>query len=299
MSFLLSAIQWWSDNEPERPALEYLDKVYTYADLRHRIELAARLFKDRGVSAGDTVALLLKNSSLFLEFSLALMKLGAVCVPINYRLSATEVEVITGRSGASLLVVDSELIHLAPDRPAALEVDGRFEVQYESKLHSTLEIAGSPNALEDVFRVMYTSGTTGAPKGVIHTYENLLWKGMAHIASLKLSSEDVILVAGPLYHVGAYDLPGVSAFVVGAKLVVMREFDESRCLSLIQSAGVTGVWMAPVMLGRCLNNFEPGAYDVSSLKWVIGGGERTPVERIHRFKSLFTSARYIEVAPEK
>lgn len=52
MSFLLSAIQWWSDNEPERPALEYLDKVYTYADLRHRIELAARLFKDRGVSAG-------------------------------------------------------------------------------------------------------------------------------------------------------------------------------------------------------------------------------------------------------
>lgn len=109
MSFLLSAIQWWSDNEPERPALEYLDKVYTYADLRHRIELAARLFKDRGVSAGDTVALLLKNSSLFLEFSLALMKLGAVCVPINYRLSATEVEVITGRSGASLLVVDSEL----------------------------------------------------------------------------------------------------------------------------------------------------------------------------------------------
>ncbi len=68
MSFLLSAIQWWSDNEPERPALEYLDKVYTYADLRHRIELAARLFKDRGVSAGDTVAFMASNGMLRLEY---------------------------------------------------------------------------------------------------------------------------------------------------------------------------------------------------------------------------------------
>src|SRR3546814_14910994 len=96
---------------------------------------------------------------------------------------------------------------------------------------------------------MYTSGTTGSPKGVMHTYLNFYWKCMDHIAVLGLTDQERVLVAGPLFHVGAFDLPGAAGLYLGGVLVVQRDLNEDYVFSAIERAGITGAWLAPVMDG--------------------------------------------------
>ena len=141
---------------------------------------------------------------------------------------------------------------------------------------------------------MYTSGTTDRPKGVIHSYANYHWKCLDHIAVLGLHGGERLLVVGPLYHVGAFDLPGLAVLQMGGMLAVQREFEPEETLALIARERLTAGWMAPVMLNRLLALPDRERFDVSSFRWQIGGGERTPEERIREFGSLFTSGRYID-----
>jgi len=145
-----------------------------------------------------------------------------------------------------------------------------------------------------MYRLMYTSGTTDRPKGVVLTYQNYYWKCLDHIAVLGLTGDTRLLVAGPLYHVGAFDLPGLAVLIMGGMLSILRDFDAARAMRAIETERLTGAWLAPVMLSRMLALPDRGNFDVSSLRWVIGGGERTPAERIHAFGSLFTKGRYID-----
>jgi fatty-acyl-CoA synthase len=190
--------------------------------------------------------------------------------------------------------VDEEL------RAAAGDYAGIVEVGEEAQSDSTLLAPGvepcsapHPSQPGDLFRLMYTSGTTDRPKGVMHSYENYHWKCLDHITTLGLSADDRLLVVGPLYHVGAFDLPGLALFTVGGMLAVQREFDAERALLLIDQENLTGAWMAPVMLNRALA-LGRRECDLSSLRWLIGGGERTPEDRIRQFGSLFPKARYID-----
>ena len=146
----------------------------------------------------------------------------------------------------------------------------------------------------DLFRLMYTSGTTDRPKGVIHTYENFYWKSIDHVIALGLGEDDRLLVAGPLYHVGAFDLPGVAVLWVGGMLCIHRDFEVERVLASVAVEKLTGAWLAPVMLGAILAHPRRAAFDVSSVRWIIGGGERTPEARIRQFSGYFTRGRYID-----
>jgi acyl-CoA synthetase (AMP-forming)/AMP-acid ligase II len=147
---------------------------------------------------------------------------------------------------------------------------------------------------DDLFRLMYTSGTTDRPKGVMHTYANFYWKCADHVLSLGLGHENRLLVTGPLYHVGAFDLPGIAVLWVGGMLYVHRDFDPAQVLASIEKEKLTGAWLAPVMLSALLTFPERQHYDVKSLAWVIGGGERTPEARIRAFSGYFTGGRYID-----
>jgi fatty-acyl-CoA synthase len=141
---------------------------------------------------------------------------------------------------------------------------------------------------------MYTSGTTDRPKGVMHTYANAAWKCFDHIAALGLHREDRLLIVGPMYHVGAFDLPGLAVLAQGGMLAVLRDFEPEAVLALIERERLTGGWMAPVMLNRVLALPQRERFDLGSFRWLIGGGEKTPEERIREFGSLFTRARYID-----
>lgn len=296
MVSVTASVAWWARTQPGRLALVYGEQRLSYADLQQRVAHAAGMLRARGVAAGDVVALLMKNSAAFLELSLAISHVGAVVLPVNYRLGPQEVAYIASHGGVKLLFADAELVPSVPEGVAMVTVDG--DAQNDSRLllpdaapDEGAACAATPDTL---YRLMYTSGTTDHPKGVMHTYGNAAWKCMDHIAALGLGRDDRLLVVGPLYHVGAHDLPGVALWVAGGALVLERDFDADRALALIEREQITGAWMAPVMLNRCLASPTRSAHGLDSLKWVIGGGERTPEERIREFSSVFPGARYID-----
>lgn len=294
MVSITASVAWWARTEPQRLALVYAGQRLSYADLQQRVAHAAALLHARGIGAGDVVALLMKNSAAFLELSLAVAHVGAVLLPVNYRLGADEVGYIAGHAGVKLLFADEELRSSVPAGLAVLWLDAR--AQADSRALAPPGAAPAPHApqADDLCRLMYTSGTTDRPKGVMHSYANLAWKCLDHITALGLGRDDRLLVVGPLYHVGAHDLPGVALWVAGGALVLEREFDAHQALALIASERITGAWMAPVMLNRCLASPQRSAHDLSSLKWLIGGGERTPQERIREFTGVFPQARYVD-----
>lgn len=296
MVSVTASVAWWARAQPERLALVYGEQRLTFSDLQQRVVHSAAMLQTRGVVAGDVVALLMKNSAAFLELSLAIAYVGAVLLPVNYRLGSEEVGYIVDHAGVKLLFADEELQDSVPLKVKVVHVDA--SAQNDSRLLHIQDVPQviAPHATtpDTLYRLMYTSGTTDHPKGVMHTYGNMAWKCMDHIHALGIDQDDRLLVVGPLYHVGAHDLPGVALWFVGGALVLERDFDAERALALIESEKITGAWMAPVMLNRCLSSPARLVHALDSLKWMIGGGERTPEERIREFSTVFRGARYID-----
>ena len=147
----------------------------------------------------------MKNSAAFLELVFATSHIGAVYLPINYRLSADEVAYIVGNSGAKLLIADEELANAAAGVAPVVLLD---EAAQSTATHLAPGIAPAPMHVRqpgDLMRLMYTSGTTDRPKGVMLTYENIYWKSADQTLALGLNADTRLLVVGPLYHVGALD----------------------------------------------------------------------------------------------
>ena len=291
---LSSFVRFHATRDPERLTVAFKDQRITFAELLHRIERTAGFLAALGIGPDDVVAVVMKNSAAFLELAFAVSHLGAVFLPINYRLAADEVEYIAGNAGAKLVLADSEFAAAVAGLAPKILLD-------DAAQSDTTAISGSHAAApmhvrkpSDLFRLMYTSGTTDRPKGVMHTYDNFYWKSIDHVIALGLNERARLLVAGPLYHVGAFDLPGIAVLWVGGMLRIHRDFDVEPVLDSIARDGLTGAWLAPVMLGSILAHPNRAAFDVSSLRWVIGGGERTPEARIRQFSDYFTRGRYID-----
>ena len=292
---LSAFIRFHALRNPEQVALIYGELRISYAELYERILRLAGFMRAKGIGEGDVLAVVMKNSPAFLEAAFAASHLGAVFLPVNFRLAREEVAYITGDGGARLVLADRELASSVEGLAGVVLLDG--PAQADSR---TLSDAGAalpapaPRGTQDLFRLLYTSGTTDRPKGAMHSYENFYWKCMDQVIALGLSAADRLLVAGPLYHVGAFDLPGVAVLWVGGAFCVIRDFDPEAALAAIEREQLTGAWLAPVMLGQVLNCPERERFELSSLAWVIGGGERTPEPRIHEFGALFPAARYID-----
>ena len=291
---LSSFVRFHAARTPERLAVVFKDQRISFGELLRRIEKTAGFLVSRGVKPDDVVAAVMKNSAAFLEIAFAVSHLGGVFLPINFRLAADEVGYITSNAEAKLVLADAEFAAAVEKIPSRIIVDEACQSD-STALHG--DHGPAPVHVrrpEDLFRLMYTSGTTDRPKGVMHTYDNFYWKCIDHVIALGLNSADRLLVAGPLYHVGAFDLPGVAVLWVGGMLCVHRDFDVEGVLGSIASEGLTGAWLAPVMLGSILAHPDRARFNVSSLRWVIGGGERTPESRIRQFSEYFSEGRYID-----
>jgi fatty-acyl-CoA synthase len=262
--------------------------------LQERIVRVAGLIDACGVGAGDRVALLMKNSAAFLEIALAVSHNGAVLVPINFRLSPAEVDFIVRDCGAVLLFCDEELAGSSP-AGVRLVVLSREAQADASRLPGCVPRPGmTPRGYDDLFRIMYTSGTTDHPKGVVHTYRNFYAKTSDHVVELGLTGESRLLVTGPLYHVGAFDLPGVAVLWTGGMLAVLRDFEPGAALDLIARERLNSAWLAPVMGAAVIAEQARQPRDTSSIAWVIGGGEHTPEARVVGFRDAFPAGRYID-----
>jgi fatty-acyl-CoA synthase len=290
---LSSFIAFHAKRTPDRCALKYRGEDISYAAFDERIRRAAGWLASRGIGADDVVAVLMKNSAAFLELVFAASHIGAVFLPINYRLSADEVGYIVGNSGARLLVADDELAAIAAGDAPVVLLDETAQACIVNRFPAA-PAPMHPRQPQDLMRLMYTSGTTDRPKGVMLSYDNMYWKSADQTLALGLNAETKLLVVGPLYHVGALDLPGIAVLWHGGLLSIHRNFDAAQALAAIEREKLNAAWFAPVMTSALLTCPGRERYDVSSLKWVIGGGERTPEARIRDFTGLFTAARYID-----
>ncbi|RLA15377.1 MAG: acyl-CoA synthetase, partial [Gammaproteobacteria bacterium] len=290
------AVLWQARTNPERLAIVYKDQRISFADLADRLLKLADFLDKQGVRDGDIVAVLMLNSSSFLEIALAVSHLGAVFLPVNYRLAPEEVAYILNHAGAKYLFVDEELKDKADPAMTIFEVNEQAQVDSRALGGALNPALAKPARKEpnDLYRLMYTSGTTGHPKGVIHKYKNYYWKTIDHTMALGLDSNSKALVVGPMYHIGGLDLPGFSVLLHGGMLCILREYDPTAVFTAIEQEQLDCAWMAPVMLNGLFNLPDWQRFDRSSLRWSVGGGERTPESRIRAFTDLFPNARYID-----
>ena len=291
---LSSFIAFHAWRTPNRCAFKYRGKDISYAVFDARIGKIGGWLASHGIGPGDVVAVLMKNSAAFLELVFATSHIGAVFLPINYRLSADEVGYIVGNSGARLLIADEELAAIAAGGVPVVLLDQAAQASVVNLAPNTAPAPIYPRKPSDLMRLMYTSGTTDRPKGVMLSYENMYWKSADQTLALGLNSETRLLVVGPLYHVGALDLPGIAVLWHGGMLSIHRNFEPEQALAAIEAEKLNAAWFAPVMTTAILTCATRDRYDVSSLRWTIGGGEKTPEVRIRAFAEFFKNARYID-----
>jgi acyl-CoA synthetase (AMP-forming)/AMP-acid ligase II len=137
---------------------------------------------------------------------------------------------------------------------------------------------------------MYTSGTTALPKGVPLTYGNVLWKTHGHIVEFGLTAADRTLIAGPMYHVGAFDLPGTGVLYVGGSLVILPKFDPHSVMVAIQAERPTNLWLAPSMVNAILSLDDLGSFDTTTVRFITNGGEKMPAPLVEGLLRAFPKA---------
>jgi O-succinylbenzoate-CoA ligase len=289
---------------PDKPLAVHGDDVVTYREMVDRAAAVAAGLQARGVGPGDVIGLLSYNCIEFPTTIFAANHLGGIAMPINWRLAAAEVRYILEHSRARALIADHELIDLANAAADGLDGDlARIGISAEStpgwERFADLERTSARPAHAQVrgdalHRLMYTSGTTGRPKGVMITHANLAWKNHAHITELGFTSDDVGLACGPLYHVGALDLITTTMIAVGATTFIHRAFDAAQVVDEIERSRVTCVWTAPAMVRAILD--VPGVEDrdLTSVRLIIAGGEKMPIPFIERLRRTFPSAWFAD-----
>ncbi len=288
---------------PDKPLAVLGDEIVTYGGMLSRAATLAAGFQERGVGVGDVVGLLAYNSIEFVVSIFAANYLGAIVMPLNWRLAAAELRFILDHSGARVLICDDELIELADAATAELGdlvrvcVSARNLAGWEpfSDLGAASVVPErATTRADDVHRLMYTSGTTGRPKGVMITNANLAWKNYAHLVEFGLTGSDLGLACGPLYHVGALDLTTTSMIAAGATTIIHRAFEAERVVGEIERSQVTTLWMAPSMVRAVLDLPGVEDRDLSSVRLLIGGGEKMPIPFIDRLQRAFPSAWFAD-----
>ena len=263
MHNLTAFIRFHATERPNDLAVVYGRARITYADLLDRALAAGAWLRKEGIKEGDVVALVMKNSAGFLDFVLGASHIGAVLQPINYRLAAAEVAYIHDHAGVQLVLADDELADLTTGLPRVVPIDAAAQTD----IRALAKTDDRPDAVRrtggDLYRLMYTSGTTDHPKGVIHQYDNFYWKTMDQAVALQQLARDKLLVVGPMYHVGGIDLPGIGP-LMGGTLVIHRDFDAEAALQTIQDEHITRAWFAPVMTNMVLNLADRDRFDVTS-----------------------------------
>lgn len=273
----------WARFSPQRIALHHAGLDTTYQRLANRVErAAARLEGEWQVAAGDRVAYLGANTPEELILLFALARLGAILLPLNTRLSPAEWRAILADCGARHLV--SEASHAAQGaelgRALGLAVHDCEELIAEPCAHrpAARDWLGTTPVL-----LVYTSGSSGAPKGVVHSQDGILWNASASIAAHDLTSTDHVLTSLPLFHVGALCIQTLPALMAGACVTLHGRFDATHWLEAVALRRPTLSLMVPATLAAVIEHDEWQGTDLSSLRLLMAGSQIIPRALLQAF----------------
>ncbi|TCK22263.1 acyl-CoA synthetase [Pseudonocardia endophytica] len=273
----------------------------SYDELERSSAATAHALHDLGIRRGDRVVVLMENSIGFMQVVFAVANLGAVSVPVNVRLGASEIGYILSDSGATAIAVSERFRTLAD---AALGtgghgvrhvlVDGPPEPTGGVPTTELTASAAGPSLRppdgairdDDLCMIMYTSGTTGRPKGAMLTHGNMLWNAInCTTIGTGLSGASVTLAVAPMFHIGALGNSVLPFLYAGATVVTVRAFEPRRTLELLAEHRVTSQFMVPAMWAALSQVPDFDSVDVSSMQFVLCGGAPCPLPVIDFYRS--------------
>ncbi|MBX7435522.1 long-chain-fatty-acid--CoA ligase [Mycobacterium sp. Y57] len=282
---------------PDTPALVVGADTITFAELDARSSRAAQAFAAAGIRTGDRVAFVEKNGAEFFDVLFGLAKLGAVGVPVNWRLAAPEMQQVIADAGAALVVVGPDFVgHLESiedDLDAAVIAIGphdrwpRFGDWIGAHPAHDPGVVTGPN---DLVTLMYTSGTTGAPKGVMLSNANYRCKCSGVEGPWQMDDEAVTLAVMPLFHMAGSGW-ALAGLWHGGTTVVLRDVDPAAILASIPAHRVTNLLLVPAVIQRMLDTAGPAGGDLSGLRVVVYGAapisDDVLLRGMGRFGSVF------------
>lgn len=307
MSTIGSILEWSVRNYPEKTALIYEAKnqSWTYKELNENVNRLAYSLQQLGVKKGDVVSTFLYNSSEFIVTLFAAAKIGAIFNPINYRLVAYDLQYILNDANTKVLIYEDdveEIVHAT----VALGVDVEHFVHadrqchrsdhyfYDLLAHENTDNIDEDISEDDIYIMMYTSGTTGRPKGVLHRHRSMVHHSFIMENAMGLTVEDIGLTVAPLNHTAELHTSFIPRVHIGATNIILRVFDAEKTLETIEKHKVTHLFSAPTMVNMLLNVKDFDKFDLSTLRLLgYGGASMAPI-LIKRFLEK-TDAKLVQM----
>ncbi|WP_205677692.1 acyl-CoA synthetase [Brevibacterium aurantiacum] len=268
----------------EKTAITFAGIDYSYVQMHERTLSRAADLHSRGIGRGDRVAYLGPNHPATIVVLLACLRLGAIFIPLNWRLAPAELDYQLSLAEVARLYVAPEMSETAAGLTVAVAQE---PVHWEDTATSAsvpvvpaVEVTGDEPAF-----LLFTSGTTGRPKGAVLSHANLLWNSFNLLLNSDLTADDVTLVTAPLFHVIGLDQQVMTSYLRGAHMLIESKWDVNRAFDAIEHEGLT--WMAGVttMFSDMLQSPRWNTADLSSLRFVNSGGAPIPVSLIEAFQA--------------
>ncbi|MFD5628282.1 long-chain fatty acid--CoA ligase [Streptomyces sp. NPDC127072] len=272
---------------PERTALIHGDSEISYALLYDRTTRLAHALRALGLRRGDRIGYLGPNHPSYLETLFAAGTLGAVFVPLNPRLAGPEIAYQLGDSGAKALVYAPALAGLVAGLPGDADVRTYIEVgpRYEELIDRAVgEPIDQPVTADDTCVIMYTSGTTGRPKGAMLTHGNLIWNAVNVLVDTDLIADERALVSAPLFHTAGLNMLTLPVLLKGGTCVLAGSFSPAATFDLIERHRITFMFGVPTMFDQVARHPRWAGADLSSLRILTCGGSPVPTPLIAAYQ---------------
>ena len=285
---LLEQVRVHAQKAPDRVALRCGDQVLAYGGFWLSVETVAVRLSQHGVRAGERVAWLGLNHPDQIILLLALARLGAILVPLNYRLSNTELKAILRHSGARLAIADSTHLSIAISL-SSFQILESSSLSVPTNSVKTNEI-GVPDLVStsaydgtNPLLLVYTSGTTGQAKGALHTLQNLSANCQIAIDLQDITENDHVLTVLPMFHVGGLCIQTLPALYAGASITLHQKFDARHWLTDVQNLQPSLSLMVPATLKAVIDHPQFASSDLSSLRALAAGSSTVPKHLIEPF----------------
>ncbi|WML38370.1 long-chain fatty acid--CoA ligase [Neobacillus sp. OS1-2] len=286
---------------PELLAIECEGRSYTYRGFNEEVNKLAHGLLQRGVNKGDKLAIMMKNSDHFVFTFFAAAKIGAVAVPVNFRLTATEVQYILDQSDAAIVVCDKEfeqiIVEAKKDTAVRMVITvGEPETvgfdSYEKVLADCTEEPDIDVSEKDDVEILYTSGTTGRPKGALFDHSQIFKVGISVVINMEICQHERILHLAPLFHSAQLNLFLISGVALGATHIIHRDFHPVKTLQAIQEHKITHLFAVPAMYNFLLQVPNADDYDLTSIKRVGYGAAPMAPELVKKSMQLFKTDQF-------
>ncbi|MEM7800226.1 MAG: AMP-binding protein, partial [Chloroflexota bacterium] len=260
---------------------------FTFADINRRACQTARWLLALGIGYGDRVSILGHNSIAYVDLFFACGKIGAIFTPLNWRLTADELAWILNNCDSKVLLVEPEFETVARQLNQVTHVKHVVSRQQFDQARAT-EAAGEPTPpkqldAESIHAILYTSGTTGRPKGALIPHRQVLWNAIATATSWELSSEDCAPILTPMFHAGGLFVFLTPLIYAGGKVLITKAFDLIQSVELIQAEKCSVILGVPTIFQMWLDGGRLQTADLSYVRYFISGGAPCPVPLIERW----------------